>query len=318
MVDKLQVSSRSDVPIYRQIVTQLSFMIEAGDLAPGQALPSARMLADNLRINRNTVAHAYAELAELGLVEGRGRSGTIVVGPAAEPEGTPERGKAREVLQGAIRECVELGMSAVEIQSLVLNLALRAEDDQLKISFVECNSDRAKYFASELEQHIGMRVTPLVLGEFTAAEEPADLVLTTFFHLAEVRTLMRRQPAEVVAIVVAPHVQTLVRIAAAARTGTVGIWYRTDEQAVTVRDSLLDSGIENVRVLEGVTDRDLAGIDLVVVPNEVPEIKERLEGRIEVIEFGNVLDTASIRMVNEVVRDMQAAKRETPDRLAAS
>ncbi|SDU46799.1 GntR family transcriptional regulator [Jiangella alkaliphila] len=311
MVDKIQVSLYSDVPIYRQIVTQLSFMIETGDLGPGQALPSARLLADNLHINRNTVARAYAELGEIGLVEGRGRSGTIVVGPGPEREGSLARDQARQVLEAATRECIELGLSAAEIQSLVMSLALRAEDDLLKVSFVECNVDRAKYFANELEDKIGVKVKPLVIGTFEPEEERADLVLTTFFHLAEVRGLMRQPKTEVVAIVVAPHVQTLVQIASVAKNGTVGIWYRTDEQAITVRDSLRDSGIKNIEVLDGIEDKDLEGVDLVVIPDEMTDLEAQLDGKVEVMRFGNVLDAASIRMVSDVVRDMQQLKRGT-------
>ncbi|WP_254125852.1 GntR family transcriptional regulator [Amycolatopsis sp. CA-230715] len=308
MDSDIQVSRQSDVPIYRQIVTQLSFMIETGDLGAGQTLPSARLLADNLHINRNTVARAYAELSELGLVESRGRGGTTVVGPGPARESSPARDRARAILEAAARECIDLGLSAAEIQSLMTGLAVRAEDDLLKVSFVECNEDRAKYFAGELEERIGIRVKPLVLGEFDAAGEQADLVLTTFFHLAEVRGQWRRG-TEVVAIVVAPHVQTLVKIASVPEDRTVGIWYSTEDQAVSIRDSLTQSGIRNIEVLDGVEDRDIEGVDLVVIPSELPELKSRLDGRVAVIEFGNVLDAASIRMVTEVVGDMQAAKR---------
>lgn len=304
----IQVSRHSDVPLYRQIVTQLSFMIETGDLEAGQHLPSARLLAGNLHLNRNTVARAYAELSELGLVESRGRGGTTVVGPGPERDGSPARDRARAILETAARQCVGLGLSAAEIQSLVMGLALRAEDDLLKVSFVECNEDRAKYFAGELEGHLGIRVKPLVLGAFDPAAERADLVLTTFFHLAEVRGRWR-QGTEVVAIVVAPHVRTLVKIASVPKRRTVGIWYSTEDQAVSIRDSLTQSGIRNIVVLGGVEDRDLEGVDLVVIPSELPELKSRLDGRVEVIEFGNVLDAASIRMVTEVVGDLQAAKR---------
>ncbi|WP_220186480.1 GntR family transcriptional regulator [Streptomyces parvulus] len=305
------MSRHSDVPIFRQIVTQLSFMIESGDLAPGQTLPSARLLGANLHINRNTVARAYAQLGELGLVESHGRSGTRVVGPGPEQAPSPAREQARSILEKAATECIRLGMSAAEIQSLVMGLAMRAEENLLKVSFIECNDDRAKYFASELEGHLGLKVKPLVLGAFEAEEEQADLVLTTFFHLAEVRGLFRRLKSEVVAIVVAPHVQTLVQIASVSNKRTVGIWYRTEDQALSVRDSLTQAGIKNIKILHSAEDEALEGTDLVVIPSEMPHLKERLEDRVRVIEFGNVLDAASIRMVAEVVSDMQAAKRDS-------
>jgi GntR family transcriptional regulator len=309
MVDEVRISSHSDVPIYRQIVNQLSFLIEAGDLDPGQALPSARLLADNLRVNRNTVARAYAELADLGLVEGRGRAGTVVVGAGEGARDAVDREAARDLLRDAVRRCLELGLSASEVGALAADLAERAGDDRLAVCFVECNEDRATYFAAELEDRVGIAVRPLVLGELDATSLQADLVITTFFHLAEVRSLARRTTSEVVAIVFAPHVSTLVQIAAVPKERRVGVWYSTDDQATTIRDSLADTGIHNVTVLHGSGEAELEGVDLVVIPTETPDLRERLEGRVKVIEWGNVLDAASVRMVSDVVGDMRAAKR---------
>ena len=308
MVTNIQVSQHSDMPIYRQIVAQLTFMIETGGLSDGERLPSTRLLADNLHINRNTVAHAYAQLRDQGLVESRRRSGMVVIGSEQARSSSAARDRAREVLEAAASECIGLGLAPGEIQSLVMNFAVRAEGALLKVSFVECNADRSKYFASELEQHLGIAVKPLVLGDFEPESEHPDLVLTTFFHLAEVRARLRRPKTEVVAIVVAPHVQTLVQIARVPKNRTVGIWYSTEDQAVSIRDSLAQSGITNIRVLEGTTDEEIEGMDLVVIPSEMPQLREQLDGRVRVIEFGNVLDTASIRMVAEVVRDLQVSK----------
>ena len=308
VTNNIHLSHYSDMPIYRQIVAQLTFMIETGALSDGDRLPSTRLLADNLRINRNTVAHAYAELRDRGLVESRRRSGMVVVGGEQARSSSAARDRAREVLEAAARECVALGLEPAEIQSLVMNFAVRAEGDLLKVSFVECNVDRSKYFASELEEHLGMSVKPLVLGDFDPESERPDLVLTTFYHLAEVRALMRRPKTEVVAIVVAPHVQTLVQIAQVPKNRTVGIWYSTEDQAVSIRDSLTQSGITNVRVLHGTPDEDLDGVDLVVIPSELPRLKQELEGKVKVIEYGNVLDVASLRMVADVVQELQRAK----------
>lgn len=304
----IHVSQSSDMPIYRQIVAQVRLMIETGTLRDGDRLPSSRLLADNLHVNRNTVAHAYAELREQGLVESRRRSGMVVVGSESASASSSARERARQILETAVRECIELGLTADETQSLVTHFSVRAERAQLKISFVECNEDRARYFAKELEDHLGTKVTPLVLGQFEAEHEEPDLVLTTFFHLAEVRALLRRPNTEVVGIVAAPHFQTLMQIAQVPKSRTVGLLYSTEHQADSLRDSLTQSGIENIRVLEGTSDEDIENVDLVIIPSELPELKDRLEGRVRVIEYGNVLDTASIRMVMDVVKDLQATK----------
>src|SRR5918995_570690 len=93
----IRVSQKSDIPIYRQIVMQLTFMIEMGQLVDGERLPGSRMLGDNLGINRNTVAHAYGELRRLGLVEARGRNGMVVVGGAQARKASAGPGRAPDL-----------------------------------------------------------------------------------------------------------------------------------------------------------------------------------------------------------------------------
>ena len=71
----LQLNFKSGKPIYLQIVDQIKAVAASGSLRPGEALPSIRPLAEELRVNRNTVAKAYSELESLGVIEtlpGRG------------------------------------------------------------------------------------------------------------------------------------------------------------------------------------------------------------------------------------------------------
>ena len=308
MISTMRVSANSDIPVYRQIVSQLTFMIEMGHIADGQRLPGSRLLAANLGINRNTVAHAYGELRALGLVEARGRNGMVVIGGEQAGSASAVRGRVREVLAAAVRESRDLGATPAEIEELVSALAHWRPDAALRVSFVECNLERAEYFATELSDRLGVSVEPLVLGEFDATTAHPDLALTTFFHLAEVRSLLRSAETEVVAIVAAPHIQTLMEIARVPRSRTVGLWYSTEDQAASIRDSLEQAGVTNIRVISQGTDEELEGVELVIVPSELPELRARLDGRVRVIEFGNVLDAASVRMAEEVLRDLQARR----------
>src|SRR5579863_5671344 len=65
----LQINFKSGMPIYLQIVDQIKAAADSGALRPGEALPSIRPLAEELRVNRNTVAKAYTELESLGVIE---------------------------------------------------------------------------------------------------------------------------------------------------------------------------------------------------------------------------------------------------------
>ena len=69
-----QIDFKSGKPVYLQLVDQIRYAAASGKLRCGEPLPSIRPLAEELRVNRNTIAKAYAEL------EGQG----VAVGNAAE------------------------------------------------------------------------------------------------------------------------------------------------------------------------------------------------------------------------------------------
>ncbi|HEX3719168.1 MAG TPA: GntR family transcriptional regulator [Verrucomicrobiae bacterium] len=64
-----QVDFQAGKPVYLQLADQIRYAAASGKLQPGDALPSLRPLAEELRINRNTIAKAYAELEAQGLIE---------------------------------------------------------------------------------------------------------------------------------------------------------------------------------------------------------------------------------------------------------
>jgi GntR family transcriptional regulator len=64
-----RVDFKSGRPVYLQLVDQVRYAAASGTLRHGDPLPSIRPLAEELRINRNTVAKAYAELESLGVIE---------------------------------------------------------------------------------------------------------------------------------------------------------------------------------------------------------------------------------------------------------
>ena len=66
---RLQLSFNSGKPVYLQIVDQVKSAAASGALRAGEGLPSIRPLAEQLRVNRNTVAKAYSELESQGVIE---------------------------------------------------------------------------------------------------------------------------------------------------------------------------------------------------------------------------------------------------------
>src|SRR5207253_5899850 len=77
---------RSGVPVYRQIIDQVTGGIAAGALAPGDQLPTVRQLAVDLAINPNTVVRAYRELEIRGILETQQGTGTFISAKKVKPD----------------------------------------------------------------------------------------------------------------------------------------------------------------------------------------------------------------------------------------
>jgi DNA-binding transcriptional regulator YhcF (GntR family) len=74
----ITVDATSAVPPFEQVRAQLAEQILERELVPGTKLPTVRQLASDLGLAVNTVARSYRELEAAGLVETRGRGGTVV------------------------------------------------------------------------------------------------------------------------------------------------------------------------------------------------------------------------------------------------
>jgi DNA-binding transcriptional regulator YhcF (GntR family) len=110
----LEIDAASAVPPFEQLRAGLAEQIRGGAIAPGERLPTVRRLADDLGLAVNTVARTYRELEAEGLVETRGRNGTVV-------SWSPDSG-ARELEQAAAAFAARaraLGVAPEEARLLV-------------------------------------------------------------------------------------------------------------------------------------------------------------------------------------------------------
>ncbi|MEU6487317.1 GntR family transcriptional regulator [Streptomyces sp. NPDC046887] len=124
MTLKLSVDPASATAPYEQLRAQISDQARSGRLPVGYKLPTVRGLAEELGLAAGTVAKAYRALEADGVVETRGRGGTVVAAAgdaAARQAATAAAGYAAEVHR--------LGLSHADAQAAVVD-ALRAAYDR--------------------------------------------------------------------------------------------------------------------------------------------------------------------------------------------
>ncbi len=116
---EIRLTTSDGVPVYRQIVNQVKFLIAAGRLAPGQELPPIRNLAERLIINPNTVVHAYAELEKEGVVECRHGSGTYVAEPSNRPADEESTHRLEAKVDSLLADAAHLNLDLEQVVRLV-------------------------------------------------------------------------------------------------------------------------------------------------------------------------------------------------------
>ncbi len=113
---KIKVDVHNGVPIYLQIVERLRHMVATGDLVPGSQLPTVRQLAQDLRVNFNTVARAYAILNQAGIVSTQQGRGTFIREHPDTPALSHLRAeKLNTLVTRAVVEAYSLGYKPAEI-----------------------------------------------------------------------------------------------------------------------------------------------------------------------------------------------------------
>ena len=121
------ISNSSGKPIYEQIADQVKEQIMAGALAAGDALPSMRLLAKELRISVITTKRAYEELERDGFLENVPGKGCFVAPQNRELLREAQLRRVEDILTQAVDEARKGGIPLEELQEL-LNLLYQGDE----------------------------------------------------------------------------------------------------------------------------------------------------------------------------------------------
>ena len=126
----LKVDMHSGVPIYIQIVERVKHSIATSELRPGDQLPTVRQLAQDLRVNFNTIARAYAMLDDAGIISTQQGRGTYVRERPDERALAQMRvEKLNALVHHVVVEAFSLGYKSSEIRTVFENAIKQIEKE---------------------------------------------------------------------------------------------------------------------------------------------------------------------------------------------
>lgn len=115
----LQINFNSPKPAYLQLVDQIKHAAASGMLRTGESLPAIRPLSEQLRLNRNTVAKAYAELESQGVIETLVGKGCFMKGGQSPLRKDARQRMLAEEIDGLIVQAHHLQISDKELLEMV-------------------------------------------------------------------------------------------------------------------------------------------------------------------------------------------------------
>lgn len=186
----------------KSVVQHCIYEISTGKWKPGEKLPSVRKAEELWGVNRLTILSAYRELSEMGLVVSEDRRGYFVANQKTSEEDSDHKKQLDELFKKTlafVRKNTDFEPAAV--LKYFSSLAEKENEINPEFAFLECSVFQAQGHALEIRNKLNVAVLPLLIDEEiknNGLNGNVRTLLTTGFHIQEVKSIGKRHNLEVV------------------------------------------------------------------------------------------------------------------------
>lgn len=233
---KWTVSRDSKIPLWIQLREQLRYLISTGSFGPGAKLPSIRELSSKAKVSINTVVRAFQDLEREGLIKSRVGDGSFVSSVLGNRSSPGSIDQLRELLHDTIIDASKLGFSFLDCLDQLQEMSRAFENRPRVVAWVECNDFELKVFAQMIQEQSGVPIRPVSLSQLRSrpqsslnGNERVCGVLTSVFHVGEVKEILRDESLDVDAVFTNTSPENLALIREASRGKRVIFAFRKQE-----------------------------------------------------------------------------------------
>ena len=260
---EIKLNRKDQLPIHAQLKAQLVYLIQSGELRSGAQLPTVRQLAGFLRVNRNTVSKVFSEMEKEGYLSCEPGRGTFV---AEREKGSKMRlnrmDKLLAIVDQSIGRARDLGFTSEELYSImyarVQTTPVAAKSPEMRALFLECNRPESEAFSAELETELPLQIDPMLVEDFKRILEQSreslnryGLVITTLYHIQEVKSLLTGTGIEAIGLMVNTSLEALMRLTALPEGTKVGVACVDRGGTNNVRLSIEGAGLSHLKLFPG-------------------------------------------------------------------
>ncbi|MDR3170739.1 MAG: GntR family transcriptional regulator [Treponema sp.] len=226
---QITVDTSSKMPIYRQIVDQITEHIASGVMPPGYQLPTVRDFAVESGISHGTIKHAYDILELAGLIKKTRGSGTFVCDVKDADASSGSKNQALQAIDALVDKMQELSFSLKDIR-ILLDLKIREREHQIiqvQVAAVDCSPEALSVMCHQILQFPHTEVHEYLLANVLHMpkrfDPEVDIVVTTPTHYEELREKMSpgREPVRLVMAIAIDTALDLAAIPLETRLGVI-------------------------------------------------------------------------------------------------
>lgn len=246
MDEKLNIDKNSPVPLYQQLVLQITAMIERGALQCGDKLWPERALADSLGLSRGTVTTAYNVLKRDRVITSKMGGNNYVQGLVDSDH--LKKQDAMDLINKMLDTLFEMGFSFKEYTSLINFCLIEREQslEKLKVAVIECRKEALIVFERQLAHINNVEFSFFLVDEIDNIVkeygdklfESFDLVITTSTHYHEVCKKIPSVKAKTREAVVAWDRKTIFGLASINPSTRIGVLYNSYRFVELVKNAL--------------------------------------------------------------------------------
>lgn len=321
---KWKIDKKSKVPFYLQLKDLLKYYISTGTLKDRDQLPGVNSLGEELGVNFETVRKAYKELEKEELISMKRGRGTYVMlnKPSSSQEILDLSIKSNPVgtVKEVIRRLLQTGMTTKDVRATVEKAFQEMEKESSKqvVIFTECNHYQVQEISKLLQKQVSVKIKPVLLQDLekevknTIQEKEKLLaIVTSGFHMSEIREILGNFPVEIYALVTTMSSQIRRKLFSFEKGSKLGVLCRDEESLSFYRDmlqeelgreiNLLCSIMKNKSEVENIIQCCDA---ILATPPVYEEVKERVSSQLPVYNIFDSVDPVSLKIVRETINEM--------------